>query len=250
MASTSLAVIVVAAGRSTRFGGPTKKTFRRLAGRALFLHSLERFAAYAGTRQIILALAAEDLDDVRAEFAAELERLGVGPLVAGGAERSDTVANALAHVDASAELVAVHDAARPLVSVATIAAVVEAAAETGAALAAEPAVSTVKRADRDGLIRTTLPRSEIWLAQTPQIFRRDLLLRAYAARDPSAPATDDCELVERLGAPVRPVASDGPNFKVTAPADLVLAEAWLAAGGHAPASSSAASSSTSSSASS
>lgn len=222
-----LCAIIVAAGRSIRFGGPVKKTFQTLAGRAMFLHSLERFRRHPATVQIILALSAEDIPAVRRDFAADLERLGVGPLVAGGAERSDTVSACLAHVGPQAALVAVHDAARPLVSGATIAAVCNAAAECGAALAAERAVSTVKRARADLTIEATVPRDSVWLAQTPQIFRRELILSAYAAFDRTRPATDDAELVERMGLPVRLVASDGPNFKVTTPVDLVLAEAWL-----------------------
>jgi 2-C-methyl-D-erythritol 4-phosphate cytidylyltransferase len=224
----SLCVIVVAAGRSTRFGGPVKKSFVELAGRAVFLHSLETFRRFAGTRQLLLALAAADIDEVRRRYGPQLDRLRVDRLVPGGAERRDTVANCLAHVSPECELVAVHDAARPLTTLETIEAVVRAAGETGAAIAAERAVATIKRAKPDGTIEATLPRDNIWLAQTPQVFRRDLLLSAYAAAG-SAPVTDDAELVERTGRPVRLVASVGPNWKVTTPEDLALAEARLAA---------------------
>jgi 2-C-methyl-D-erythritol 4-phosphate cytidylyltransferase len=222
-----LCVIVVAAGRSTRFGGATKKVFAPLAGRAVFLHGLETFRSLPATGRIVLGVSAEDAADVRSRYGAELSRLGVGPVVEGGAERRDTVLNCLRHADPAAELIAVHDAARPLVSAPTAAAVIRAAAETGAALAAEPAVATVKRSRPDGTVAATLPRSEIWLAQTPQVFRRELLLRAYAEWDGRTPVTDDAELVERLGAAVRLIAPDGPNFKVTTAADLTLAEAWL-----------------------
>jgi len=151
-------------------------------------------------------------------------------VVQGGAERQDSVAAGLARVDAAADLVIVHDAARPFVSLACLTACVEAAAAGGAAIVAVPAHDTVKRVDASGVIVDTPDRRTIWLAQTPQVFRFALLRRAYEqAQHDGFVGTDDASLVERLGAPVRVVPGEPRNRKITTPDDLLWAESHLRA---------------------
>jgi 2-C-methyl-D-erythritol 4-phosphate cytidylyltransferase / 2-C-methyl-D-erythritol 2,4-cyclodiphosphate synthase len=167
-----------------------------------------------------------------ARGAEELSALGK-PVraVAGGAARADSVRNGLAAAEGSA-VVLVHDAARPFATPELAARVAEAAARDGAALAAVPATDTVKRAAAEGdpRVAETLDRRTLWLAQTPQGFRRDLLLRAYeAAGAAAAAATDECALVERLGSPVTLVPGEPGNFKITGPADVERARAVLEA---------------------
>jgi 2-C-methyl-D-erythritol 4-phosphate cytidylyltransferase len=139
------------------------------------------------------------------------------------------VQKALAALDPACGIVLVHDAARPFVERATIDAVIAAAREGTGAVAAVPISDTLKEAGRDGTIRRTVPRDELWRAQTPQGFPREMLQRAHAAAGPGADATDDAMLVERLGEPVRVVADSPANFKITTADDLALAEAWAAA---------------------
>ena len=155
-------------------------------------------------------------------------RAGAKPLqiVSGGERRQDSVANAFAAVADRADIVVIHDAARPLVSDALIRRTVDAAVESGAAIAAIRASDTVKRGDAAQRIVETLPRDRIYLAQTPQAFRTELLRRAHAAHD--IDATDDAALVELIEEPVRLVMGSSENVKITTPSDLALAAAILA----------------------
>ncbi len=217
------AVILPAAGRSTRFGSAEKKVFAALDGRAVWLRSAELFVSRPDVCQCIVVTAPDDRPlfrtaDVRIQFAD------------GGAERFESVANALALTTAEAEFVAVHDAARPCLTPALIDAVFARAAETGAALLAVPVADTVKRDDGRDRVRETVSRQGLWLAQTPQVFRRDWLLDAYARRAAfGAGVTDDARLVEAAGYAVHLVPGSTANLKITTPVDLDLAEAILQA---------------------
>ncbi len=149
-------------------------------------------------------------------------------VVAGSTERQYSIANGLAVVPEEADIVLVHDAARPLTSVATIDGVVQAARDVGGAVAAVPAKSTIKLVDEDGVVVKTPPRDKVWEVQTPQGFRKDILLAAYQkAKEDGFLGTDDSSLVERLAVPVKVVASDYKNIKVTTPEDLLIAEVFL-----------------------
>jgi len=228
MPTPTLATIVVAAGVGSRMGAGLPKAFLPLGGRPLFLHALATFGRLPQTRQLLLVVAADYLDSARTIVAADPPGPLPVDLVAGGAERQDSVAAGLARVG-DAELVAVHDAARPFIRPEHIVACAAAAAADGAAIVALPARDTVKVADSDGCIAATPDRQTIWQAQTPQIFRVDLLRRAYArAAAVGLLATDDAALVERLGARVRLVAGDPTNRKLTTPDDLRWAQWWLA----------------------
>ncbi|HEX6644147.1 MAG TPA: 2-C-methyl-D-erythritol 4-phosphate cytidylyltransferase [Gemmatimonadales bacterium] len=222
-------VLVVAAGVGRRIGGGVLKQYREIAGVPMLLRALRPFVAHPEVKHVVVALPAT-------HAAAPPEWLGALAgeslaFVAGGVERHSSVRKALAALDARCRVVLVHDAARPFVERATIDAVIAAAREGSAAVAAVPVSDTLKEAGRDGIVRRTVPREGLWRAQTPQGFPRDLLVRAHEAAGAGADATDDAILVERLGEPVRVVADSPVNFKVTTTDDLALAEAWAAAQG-------------------
>jgi len=224
--------IIPAAGSGSRFGGQTPKQFIEIAGAPIIVHTLRRFDECEEVGAIIVALRREEIERVERALSAHKIRKPVR-LVAGGAERSDSILNALgAAKEFRPEIAAVHDAVRPFVTPERISAVIARAREIGAAILALPATDTIKEVE-EGLIRRTLDRRRVWRAQTPQAFRYDLLMRANeearAADLPSATATDDSFLVERLGAPVAIVEGLANNIKITAPEDLILAERLLGA---------------------
>lgn len=224
----SVAVIIPAAGQSSRFGGAEKKPFVSLDGRPVWLRSAELFWNRPDVSRVYLVVAPGDRDDFRGRFG-HLTAFANVELVDGGAERFESVANALARVPADTPLVAVHDAVRPLGTPALIDAVFAAAATHGAALLAVPVADTLKRVEADtNRVTATTPRAGLWQAQTPQVFRRDWLLDAYARRaDVPPPVTDDAQLVEAAGYPVVAVPGAVTNFKITTRDDLALAELIL-----------------------
>jgi 2-C-methyl-D-erythritol 4-phosphate cytidylyltransferase/2-C-methyl-D-erythritol 2,4-cyclodiphosphate synthase len=221
-----VSAIVAAGGRGLRFGGGLPKQTRLLAGRSILQRSVEAFLDTPLVSDVVVALPVEMASDPPGYLLNRGSRLVIVP---GGARRQDSVANAFNRIAPGAEIVVIHDAARPMVSEALIERVVSAAAESGAAIAALRASDTVKRAAR-GVIRETLPRDEIFLAQTPQAFRVDVLRDALAI---DADATDEAGLAERAGHEVRVVEGDPANIKITTPEDLSRAESWLS--GPAPA---------------
>ena len=224
------AVILPAAGRSTRFGNPKeKKIYADLDGRAVWLHAVEPFLNRDDVGSIAIAIAPEDRELFERRYRPNVAFLNI-KVVEGGAERADSIANALGAIDPACDFVAVHDAARPCLTSELVDAVFAAAAEHGAAILAIPVADTLKRADASGRIVETVPsRPDLHGAQTPQVFRTRLARgRAYANRSrlPSPP-TDDALLVESLGHPVRVVPGSPMNLKITTAADLRLASAIL-----------------------
>ena len=217
-----VAVIIPAAGASRRFGGRTKKIFEWIKDRPVFIRSIELFVNRDDVAGVQLVAAAEDMEMLKTRFAANLGFMGV-KLTPGGAERTDSVRNALASLPPEADFVCVHDAVRPCVSSLWIDAVFAAAQKTGAAILAYPVHGTLKKVDRNDRITETIERAGLWEAQTPQVFARDLLERAYERA--SGPATDDAALVEALGETVTVVRGDPRNVKITTRSDLALAEA-------------------------
>jgi 2-C-methyl-D-erythritol 4-phosphate cytidylyltransferase len=223
-------VILPAAGRSARFGDPMqKKVYAELDGRAVWLRAAEPFLIRDDVAQTILVIAPEDRELFERRFRPSVAFLDIR-VIEGGAERTDSVARALEVVDPSCEFVAVHDAARPCPTAELIDAVFAAARAHGAAVPGLPVVDTLKRLDAAGLAIATVPRAGLIAVQTPQAFRRDLLLRAYARRTRVAgTVTDDAQLVEALGQTCRVVDGSPLNFKITTRADLRLAAAILQA---------------------
>jgi 2-C-methyl-D-erythritol 4-phosphate cytidylyltransferase len=220
-----ITAILVAGGRGRRFGGSVAKQFQTLAGTPLLVWSARRLLAAAPNARLVVVAAPEEHDRCRALLAPLGVPLSLAPA---GAERQQSVASGLTLVESACEIVVVHDAVRPLVAPATIAACIATARASGAALLAAAVADTVKRA-ADGVVTETVPRTGLWLAQTPQVFRAELLRRAHAeAARLGIVATDDAALVERLGVPVRIVPGSHVNRKVTTPEDLSWAEAMVA----------------------
>ncbi len=206
-----VAVIIAAAGSGSRLGAGVPKQLLEIGGRTLLERSIDAFRSHPLVGEVIVALPPQvtipaSMDGVR--------------VVEGGARRQDSVANAFDAVGADAEIVLVHDAARPFVSADVITRTIEAAAAHGAAIAAVAAVDTVKRVDTGKTIVETLPREEIYLAQTPQGFRRDVLARAIELGRSGVDGTDEATLAERAGHRVQVVTGDSSNVKITTASDL------------------------------
>jgi len=224
------AVILPAAGKSTRFQShKRKKPFIEMKGRAVWLRALEYFINRDDVVQSIVAVGPDDLEWFKEKFRPNLAFLDV-EIVTGGTERADTVQNALARVRSDIDFVVIHDAARPLLAKAWIDRVFAAAEKSGAAILAIPVTSTLKRGKQDQPIDQTVSRTDLWAAQTPQVFRRHLLLDAFARRGDlqgDLQATDEAMLVEQLGQPVTLVNGSPMNLKITTEEDFKMAESLL-----------------------
>jgi len=224
----TLAVLILAAGRGERLGHRLPKAFVTLGGQTLLERSLCALEAVDDVAVIQPVIGAHDFDTYAGLGLAASEKRR--DPVAGGAERQDSVSAGLAALPATVEWVAVHDAARCLVTALDVGRVIEAAYREGAALLATPARDTIKRVV-DGHVAHTPNRSECWAAQTPQVFRRELLTEALEkARTEAFIGTDDAQLVERMGVSVAVVEGSARNIKITLPEDLLAAEGWIAEG--------------------
>lgn len=212
--------IIVAAGSSRRMGG-VDKLLRPLDGRPLIAYSIAALAASNDVDRLVIVASLGNLSAIT-EIASQLAP--DARIVLGGERRQDSVR---AGIDAlnDVDYVLIHDGARPLINEVMIEAALQGAIEAGAAICAIPVSDTIKRAGEGSLIAQTVDRSSLYQAQTPQAFRRDLLLRAHEQH--SGEATDDAALVERLGEPVKLVPGSPRNIKVTTPDDLHVAEALL-----------------------
>jgi 2-C-methyl-D-erythritol 4-phosphate cytidylyltransferase len=221
-------VILAAAGQSSRFQDANyKKPFAPLAGRAVWLHSAEKFLERSDVKQVVIVVAPEDREAFVEKFGANLAFMGV-TLAEGGAHRADSVRRGLEKLAPEIDFVAIHDAARPCIATPWIDRVFETGARTGAAILATPVVGTLKRVGPDNTITETVDRTGLWEAQTPQVFSRDLLVRAFAVRQDGQP-TDEAQLVEGLGQRVTIVPGSPINLKITSREDLRLAEQALKA---------------------
>jgi 2-C-methyl-D-erythritol 4-phosphate cytidylyltransferase len=221
------AVILPAAGKSSRFGDREKKPFTTLDGRAVWLRSVELFVTRADVVQCLLVVAPGDLEMFRNRYQANLAFLDV-QIAPGGGERFESVGNALRLLKPEAEYVAVHDAVRPCLTSALVDAVFAQAAKCGAALLAVPCNDTLKRVDAQHRVQETVSRRGLWLAQTPQVFKKEWLLEAYAKRAAlGKDVTVDAQLVEAAGHAVAVVEGSPANLKITTKADLALAELIL-----------------------
>jgi 2-C-methyl-D-erythritol 4-phosphate cytidylyltransferase / 2-C-methyl-D-erythritol 2,4-cyclodiphosphate synthase len=224
-----VSAIIAAGGRGLRFGGSFPKQLLTLGGRPILARSVDAFVACDVISEIVVALPA----DLAAAPPSYLEQRGKPvTVVSGGDQRRTSVANAFARVSERAEIVVIHDAARPLVSADLIRRTVAAASETGAAIAALRAHDTVKQTNGAGAITATLPRERIYLAQTPQAFRVPVLRDALRL---AGEATDEAMLAERAGHTVRVVDGDPRNLKITTPDDLTMAEHLTSGSAQAPA---------------
>jgi 2-C-methyl-D-erythritol 4-phosphate cytidylyltransferase len=225
--------VLPAAGLGTRMGADMPKQFLALESVPLLLFTLRRLAACPLITDFIIATRAEDVDSVTASVAAE--KIGrTVRVVRGGDSRQESVSNALAEMPLETDMILVHDAVRPLVTVSQIERVIAEAAACDAAILGIPAMDTVKEVKRASLpndvalITATIPRERVVLAQTPQAFRADLLLEAFSrARQDGVTASDEAGLVERIGRDVHVVVGSERNLKITRPGDMDLAEFYL-----------------------
>ncbi|HEX8368875.1 MAG TPA: 2-C-methyl-D-erythritol 4-phosphate cytidylyltransferase [Pyrinomonadaceae bacterium] len=218
--------IIVAAGSGTRFGGKTPKQFLEILGKPLVIHTLQRFEACPEIDEIILVLPSTE----SAKFLQITGKYGLKKLskvLAGGETRAESVWKGLSAIRfATAEIVAVHDGARPLVSIEEISETVKKAQETGAACLVSNVTDTIKEIE-NGKIARTIDRSTLRRALTPQCFRYEILKRAFENADLSEAATDECFLVEKLGQKIAVVEGSARNIKITHAEDLILAESLL-----------------------
>jgi 2-C-methyl-D-erythritol 4-phosphate cytidylyltransferase len=233
-----IAVILPAAGLGTRMGkshvaekaGTSRKQFMLLEGEPILIHTVRKFAASDRVSEILIAVRADDREWVESMLAPEF-RGGRVRVVEGGNSRQESVQNALAALSPETDLVAVHDAVRPFIDLETIHKVFDEAAATGAAIVAVPAVDTVKQVTRGTdhvRVRSTIPREKLVMAQTPQVFRYELIKRAFdSARADGFSGTDESSLVERLDVEVSVVSGTDRNIKITKPGDMDLARLFL-----------------------
>ena len=225
--SAKVGVIICAAGASKRFGGKRKKPFVDVDGRAAFLRSIEFFSSREDVKQILLAIAPEDEELVNVKWGPNLKFYNV-KICFGGTERFDTVQKGLELIKNDVELIAVHDAVRCCVKSEWVDEVITEAAKTGAAILACPVAATLKEA-KDNVIIQTVDRAGLYEAQTPQVFKAELLRKAYENLKnlDKSKISDDSQLVEAIGEKVSIVETDSSNIKITRKADLAIAEAIL-----------------------
>jgi 2-C-methyl-D-erythritol 4-phosphate cytidylyltransferase len=217
--------LITAAGKGQRMQSPTPKQYLALGGKPILAQTLQVFEDCSAIDGIYIIVPQDQLVMVQKEIVEKYHFKKVLKLVRGGRMRQYSVWNGLNAISAGCSIVVVHDGVRPLISPKLIAQSIEAAQKSGAAVVAVLARDTVKRAAVGKKIQT-LPREEIWLAQTPQTFQFPLLMKAYQkAHQDAILGTDDAFLVERLGHPITLVIGDHSNIKITTPEDLVLAEA-------------------------
>ncbi|MBN2271014.1 MAG: 2-C-methyl-D-erythritol 4-phosphate cytidylyltransferase [Sedimentisphaerales bacterium] len=225
--SKTVAVIICAAGPGTRFGGKRKKQFSDVDGRAVFVRSVEVFADRKEVKQVLLGINPDDEEMVHVKWGPNLKFFGVKQFF-GGEQRFDTVDNGLKLVKDEIDLVAVHDACRCCVTEKMIDKVIAAAEQSGAAIPACPVAATIKQV-KEGVIVKTVDRSDLYEAQTPQVFDARLLRKAYANLKNLDQSTisDDAQLVEALGQDVTIVETDSSNIKITRGSDIAIAEAII-----------------------
>jgi len=211
--------IIVAAGTGSRLGSETPKQFIEIAGKPLVVHAIERFASAPSVDNIIVVVSSENVTRLGGMSVAKPVRI-----VTGGATRAESVRNGLNVVEDDIDIVAVHDGARPFVSVDEIEATIATAAKTGAACLVAPVTDTIKTINGTE-IGGTLDRDKLRRALTPQAFKTEVLKRAFESADLSDAVTDECYLVEKLGHPIAFVEGSPRNIKITHAEDLILAEA-------------------------
>ncbi len=222
----TFSVILAAAGRSSRFNDPTaKKPFVLLKGKSVWLYSAQLFRARADVTQLIVVISPDDEAFFRKEFEANIDELNID-VVLGGSERADSVQNALQQVDPVCDYVAIHDAARPCLDVALVEGVFSAAEKFPAVIPTVPVNSTIKRSRTGDKVDETVDRTGLYLAQTPQVYRRKLINDLYAQRN-SINVTDESQLAELHGVEVSMVVGSPLNIKITTRQDLIIANACL-----------------------
>lgn len=220
--------LIPCAGQGKRMGGRVSKQFMEVDGRSLLAYTLAQFEQHPLIDNLVLVTREEDIDYCWRKVVKKEAFTKVTQIVAGGKERQDSVYQGLLALSEETEWVVVHDGARPLISTAAITAVLKTALAKGAAIIGVPAKDTIKMLNPDLTVQETPPRELLWHIQTPQVFSRELLLRAYReAAEKGWQGTDDASLVERLGVKVHLVQGDYNNIKITTPEDFVFLQEIL-----------------------
>ena len=218
------ALIIPAAGTGSRMNRDLPKPFIEIAGKSILWHTLKCFVNVENISEVVLAVSDEYHDRAK-QIASELFPAENVFVVSGGTERQDSIKNALLKLDETIKLVIIHDAVRPFIKCDIIETCMEKALEKGASIVAVPAKDTIKKVDQTGLIDSTPERNQLWQAQTPQVFLKDIIMKAYRhAEEIGYTGTDDSSLVEKAGCEVFVVKGDRENFKITYPVDMKLAE--------------------------
>lgn len=226
-----VAAVVPAAGCGNRMGSDIKKQFLTLSGSPILGYVLKTLEASSSVQAIVIAVGEGEEEYCRQYVVDKLGLKKVTAVVRGGKERQDSVYSGLLALAPDTDIVVIHDGVRPLLNNENLETVIEAALRFGAATCAVPVKDTVKLARKDGFVAETLPRNSLWLTQTPQAFRYEVILDAHqCAHEENFQATDDAALVERLGKPVKLVDGNYRNIKITTPEDLIVASALLESG--------------------
>jgi 2-C-methyl-D-erythritol 4-phosphate cytidylyltransferase len=219
-------VIITAGGIGKRMGARLPKQYLEVAGKPIIVHTIERFVDVEAICQIIVTVPPGDETSFAADILSPFALNEMVTVVAGSVQRQDSVANGLAAVADSVEIVLIHDGVRPFIKRDIIEHSIECARDNGACVVAMPLKETVKRVGSDGRVEETVDRSVLWGAQTPQVFKYDIIRDAFdKAKREGFYGTDDTMLVERLGLTVRVVEGDYNNIKITTTEDLAIAEA-------------------------
>jgi len=228
-----LTAIVLAAGKGVRFESATPKPLVNIGGKPLIIYSLQVLSSHRDIRDIILVCNKYNKEEIAGAIKRYRLRK-IKKLIFGGRRRQDSVLRGLEAIDSPADFVLIHDGVRPFIDRKTVSNVINAAYRSGAAIAGVPVKATIKKVKKSPchhvtmspVVEKTLKREELWEIQTPQVFRRDLILDAYR-RCGNIDVTDDAMLVEKLGRKVRVIQGSYHNIKITTPEDLVIAQAIL-----------------------
>lgn len=222
--------VIVAAGKGKRMGTEISKQFLLLCGKEILAHTVEKFEQAGSIRDIVLVTGEASVQDVQ-EMAAEYGWQKVVSIVAGGKERQDSVRNGLKAVSADTEIVLIHDGVRPFVTEEILQESIDTAAAMGGCVAGVPAKDTIKVCNSEQIAVATPDRSTLWQIQTPQTFRKELILRAYeTAVQDGFLGTDDASLAEHSGYPVKVILGSYRNIKITTKEDLLIGTAFLQEG--------------------
>lgn len=234
MANMKAAVIITAGGLGKRFGDKgdkLPKQFIPLSTKPIIAHSIETFESSDFIKEIILVVPDNWVEYTKAQIVDKFDIKKVSKVIAGGAERQESVERGFKSLSSKPEIVAVHDGVRPFISLDIIEKVLKQAANSGGAITAIPATDTIKQASSEQIIEKTVARNKIWFAQTPQAFKYEIFLEAFEkASEDGYLGTDEAELVERLGIEVKLVLGSKNNIKITTPEDLKLGELILDSG--------------------
>lgn len=224
-------LIIVAGGFSVRMGGGVRKPYLHIDGKPIFFYTLDTYSKVSSIGQVVFVVNALDIQMVKEKWGEHMKReYNVTDIVTGGERRQDSVYNGLKQVKSNSDVVLIHDCVRPFISQKIIKQIIQKSYDCGAAIAAVPVKDTIKESGyiNKSVVRRTVPRENLWAAQTPQGFKRDIIVNAYdVLQDNDFDATDDAQVVERFGYSVELVHGSYNNIKITTQEDLKMAEAFL-----------------------